>query len=399
MAAAARPWSAPESVSRVPGMPAAAVGPDGRAALAWNARNTAYGAQRVSRRGFGAPFALRKQRNAVGASVVRFDAAGNALFAHRRYLQGAHRMESATLRPSGSRTSPITLSGPGSSAYDPTFAAVAPDAFAPRPMLTWWRREPGRVQLATAVGGRLLVAENDRLPDNSSARYALGEEGSLYAVSAVAGAVVLSVRAPGGAFSTAVPVAAGPGPFRQPDIAIGPGGTLGIAWREYDGRTYRARAVVGRPGAFGAVATLSGADDRAVSPRIVITSEGAVRVAFVSTAPGNDRGQRGYGPLKLATLAGARQTLATAAGAARTFALGADGRGGAALVWQRREAGHVDGAVIARSVRLSGRLAQRQTLTAPGERGLGLSLAVGPRGDALAAWTTAGRLRAAHRPG
>ncbi len=375
------------------------MGPDGRAALAWSARNTAYGARRTSSgRGFGAPFAFRKQRNLISDSVVAFDAAGNALFAHRRYLEAAHRMESATLRPGGSRTSPITLSGAGSSAYGATFAAVAPDAFAARPVLTWWRREPGRVQLATAVNGRLLASENDRLPDNSSARYALGRDGTLYAVSALSGAVMLAVRPPGGTFSTAAPVAVGRGPFREPDIAIGPGGALGIVWREYDGRTYRARAVLGRPGAFAAVATLSGADDRAVSPRIVVSTAGAVRVAFVSTAPGTDRPQRGYGPLKLATLTTTRQTLATVAGAARTFALGADGRGGTTLAWQRREAGHSGGAIFVRAIAASGRLGARRTLTAPGERGSGLSLALGPR-DALAAWTTPGRLRAAHRPG
>ena len=134
---AAEPWSAAETVSRAPGTPAVALGPDGRAAIVWGARGKAYGARRSAARGFGQPFSLYGAQIADADPAVAFDRDGNALFAFRRLLEANHRMLTATLRPSGSRTSAFSLSGPGSSANDPTFAAPAAGT------LAGCRRSPG----------------------------------------------------------------------------------------------------------------------------------------------------------------------------------------------------------------------------------------------------------------
>ncbi len=399
---AARPWGSPETVSHVPGTPVAAIGPGGVAVLAWSAHNAAYGARRTARRGFGEPFALYKQVHAVGFATVAYDAHGSALFAFRRYVERNHRILGATLRPSGSRTDAISLSGPGSSAYEPTFASPPAGMLAADPVALWWRRDatpPTRVQLARSFGGRLLVSANDTLPDAAGAAYAQTADGTILAATATGGRVTLSERLPGAAFGPAAVLTEGPGTVRDADVAVGGDGTVAVSWRRYVAATYRTFVSVRRPaGSFAPAVAVSGADERAVSPRVCVTSDGVVRVAFLTTAPGN-AGPRS-GRLRLTTLDGANRTVTAGSQTATAFDIAADGRRGVTLLWQRHERGHVGGAVLVRAVTPAGSLGKRQVLTRPGEDASGIDLAVAAGGDALAAWQTDDfhRLRAARRP-
>jgi hypothetical protein len=418
-AAAAGAWGPAETVSRAGGVPGrtrgmdrprAAIDARGTAVLAWtgpgrSAREGAFGARRVSARGFGVPFGMRVQDRLVEMATVQASAAGDFPIAWRRFLVSNHRVESTTVRRSGARTGgPISLSGPGSSAYEPEFAAVAAGTLPAAPVLTWSRRETGRAQLARAVGGRLLAGRNVRVPGAIGARYVQRPDGRLVAAAVPDenGSVVAVDADAADAFGTPVVVAAGPGPFREADIAVAPDGAVAVAWREYDGATYRARVALRPAGAaaFGAPVTLSGAGERALGPRVDITSDGTVRVAWLSGAPGDDRAKPTLGPLVLATVGGATQTVTPSGGGARSFDIGADGRGGQTLAWQRRQPGRGPGAIFARAVTPGGALGRAQRLTFGAERGVSLDLAVGPRGDAVAAWTNAAgtRLRAAYRP-
>lgn len=405
-APAAKPWERAETVSRVPGAPAAAIDAQGFTVLAWAGgsagRRGAYGARRTQSRGFGEPFGLRTQRNWVDSAAVAFSASGDAIVAYRRFLAGNHRIESRTVRRSGSRTPPVSLSGPGSSAYDPAFTAVAAGGLAPDPVLAWWRREADRVQLARAVNGRLFTSSNDTVAGAQRAQYAQLAGGTVLAASATPTAVLIAARPPGGDFGEPVTIASGSGPFRDAQLAVGPQDEVAVAWREYDGDTYRLRVAVAPPdGAFGPAETLSSADERAVAPQVAITTDGAVRVAYRSTAPGNDSGPR-PGRLKLATTGGQSPAAVVTGGRQRALAyeLRAGGRGEVTLAWQRAEPGNLgSGAVFARAVTPSGRVGVRQLLTAPGEDGFSPTLAVGPRGDAVVAWVVGQeRLRAAYRP-
>jgi hypothetical protein len=404
-APAAQPWERPETVSRVPGLPSAAIGADGMTVLAWTGRSAggvgAYGARRTAARGFGEPFGLRKQRASVDDAAVQISDDGDAIIAYRRLVGRNHRIESATVRRSGSRTPTATLSGPGSSAYDPTFAPVAAGTLATDPVLTWWRRETDRVQIAQALGGRLLVSRNHTVAGGQRAQYAQLADGTVLAASATQKAALLAARPRGGDFGEAVSIASGSGPFKIADVAVGPDGAVAVAWREFDGSTYRLRAAVAPPGGpFGEQQTLSSADERAVTAQVAITAEGAVRVAYLAARPGNDNATSS-GRLKLVTLGDEDGPTVVTAGrqTARNFELAGDGRGGLTVAWQGTEGGFSSGAVFASAVTPSGRLGARHRLSAPGEDGYGLTLAVGFRGDALVAWVVGEeRVRAAHRP-
>ncbi|MCP9488796.1 MAG: hypothetical protein MSC31_02835 [Solirubrobacteraceae bacterium MAG38_C4-C5] len=392
-------------MSRVPGLPSAAIGADGMTVVAWTGRSAggagAYGARRTAARGFGEPFGLRKQRASVDDAAVQISADGDAIIAYRRLVERNHRIESRTVRRSGSRTPAVTLSGPGSSAYDPTFPPVAAGTLPPDPVLTWWRREPDRVQVSQAVGGRLFVSRNHTVAGGQRAEYAQLPDGTLLAASATSTAALLAARLPGGDFGEAVTIASGPGPFKIADVAVGPDGAVAVAWREFDGSTYRLRAAVAPPGGgFAQSQTLSSADERAVTAQVAITADGAVRVAYLAARPGNDNATSS-GRLKLVTLGDEDPPAVVTAGSqtARNFELASDGRGGLTVAWHGTEGGFSSGAVFASAVTPSGRLGVRHLLTAPGETGYGLTLAAGPRGDALVAWVVGDeRMRAAYRP-
>lgn len=402
---AAKPWGTVETVSRAPGLPSAAIDPRGVIVLAWNgssasARNGAFGARRTPRRGFGEPFALRTQRSAVGDVRAQATAGGDVIVAWRRFLESNHRMEATTVRSNGARVGPISLSGPGSSAFGAAFAAVAPGAFAAGPVLTWWRREADRAQLARAVGGRLLASRNATIRNAPGAAYAQRPDGRLLAASTEERRVLLHDAGAGDAFGPPVTLVAGRGPFRDADVAVNAAGTIAVAWREFDGRTYRARAAVLAAGAraFNPAETVSREGERAASVQVAVTAEGAVAVAYLSTAPGDDRQGRD-GRLRIATLGAAPRTLTAGRQTAAAFALESDAWSDVTVAWERDERG-LGGAIFARTFNPLGRLGARHKLTRTGEDGYGLDLAVGPRGDALAAWVTGDgeRLRAVRRP-
>ena len=294
----------------------------------------------------------------------------------------------------------ISLSGPGSSAFGHAFTAVAPGMFAPDPVLTWWRRETDRAQLARAVGGRLLASRNATIRNAPGAAYAQRRDGRLIAASTEERRVLLHDAGADDDFGPPVTLVAGRGPFRDADVAVNAAGTIAVAWREFDGRTYRARAAVLAAGAraFVGPETISQEDERAASVQVAVTAEGAVAVAYLATAPGDDRRGRD-GRLRVATLGTAPRTLTAGEQTAAAFALESDARSDVTVAWEREERG-LGGAIFARTFNPLGRLGARHKLTRTGEDGYGLDLAVGPRGDALAAWITGdgGRLRAVRRP-
>jgi hypothetical protein len=401
---AAKPWGAAETVSRAPGAPAVALGLDGRGAIGWGAKHAMYGARRSATRGFGQPFSLYREQIADADPAVALDRDGNALFAFRRLLESNHRILAATLRPSGSRTSAFSLSGPGSSANNPAFATPPAGTLSELPTLAWWRREgppggePNRVQFARSVGGRLLAADNDTLPGAAQASYAELPDGSVVAATTALGVPVIATRPPGGVLSAPQPVSSNTRSFWGADVATGPDGTVAVAWRDSDGGINRIFVAVRRPGAtaFDAPVLLSVARDRAQDPSVVVTLGGVVRVAYL--AVGITGTPSGGGRLLLATPGEPKRTVTPAGQLASDFDIAADGRGGVTLAWTRREPGHGGGAAFARAARPDGVLGSIKTLTAPGERALDLDLAAGVSGEALVAWQSGSRVRAAYRP-
>lgn len=237
-AQAAAPWRPAQTLSRTAGdRPAAAIG--GQSMVAWAAQRPGggsglYAVRRVSGARFGAPRALYTDARSMDGAAVQIDRRGNALVAFRRLIERNHRIASLTVRRGGGRTGPISLSGPGSSAYSPTFGTPPAGTLAERPTLAWWRRETDRVQTSRAVSGRLLVSATSVLPGAPDAEYALHADGTLLGAGATASEVALGTL--GSAGFTVQRLAGAPGPFRSAAVATGAGATAAVAWRAYTAR-------------------------------------------------------------------------------------------------------------------------------------------------------------------
>lgn len=396
---AAAPWGPADTVSRKAGFPQATLSPDGLAVVAWDADNAAYTARASARRrGFGSPFLLRaRQRNALSVEDAAVDAAGDTLVALRRHVRSNHRVEAMTIRRRGPRVGPVALSGPGRSAFFLRFAQTDPVRPAARPTLTWGRGSAA-IQLSQAVGGRLLVASGDVLSAPFDARCAQTADGTLWATLTTRNGVFLASRPPGGRFSTPAPVASGRGPFRDARIAAGEGDRFIVTWREFDGRTYLARAALHAAGALGAPVTVSSPGERASEAQGVVTTSGFGVVAYFGSPQGGDLTGPRAGRLRVARLGAAPRTATAPGERAEDLAFAADARGQATLAWIRDEPGGPGGTVRARSVTATTGLGTPVRLGDRRENAGALDLAVGPRGDAVLAWTSAGRVRAARRP-
>jgi hypothetical protein len=146
---------------------------------------------------------------------------------------------------------------------------------------------------------------------------------------------------------------------------------------------------------------VSAPEERALDIDVAVTTDGAVRVAYLAARYDDIRP---IGAVRLATLGGGNETLTPPGLDASDAAIGADGRGGTTVAWQRSAFGtsRQGNAIFARAITPSGRVGKRWKLTRTGEDGRDLTLAVGPDGSALAAWTSGegllgDRLRAIRR--
>lgn len=177
-----------------------------------------------------------------------------------------------------------------------------------------------------------------------------------------------------------------------------------MAWIEIGPVDRRTAHVSVRPpgGTFTTPVQISEPDERPIDLDVVITTDGPVRLAYL--AAGYDDISN-IGPVRLVTVDGERETLTPEGLDAVDLAIAADGRGGTTVAWQRRGAPPFYGqrnAIFARAITPSGEVGKRWKLTRTGEDGDDLTLAVGPDGSALVAWTAGesrlgDRLRAIRR--
>jgi hypothetical protein len=404
-------WGTVETVSRLPAPASAAIDDRGYSVLVWSrgdmVTRRVYGARRTPTRGFGEPFGLHTAGQARTWRSVTFDTKRNALVAWSRAIPDeGNRIESRAVRANGARTDTATVAEV--QGRDAQFAAVAAGTFAPRPVLTWRLDANRAIGLATARDGRLLDSEVDELPDTDAVSgvattgYALEADGTLVAAYTEGAAVVITERSRDGSFTepTRLP-GRGPGDAR---IALGPQGTVAVAWSaSVEGGPDDAAFVASRPpgGQFGAPTRVSAPEERALDIDVAVTTDGAVRVAYLAARYDDIRP---IGAVRLATLGGGNETLTPPGLDASDAAIGADGRGGTTVAWQRSAFGtsRRGNAIFARAITPSDRVGKRWKLTRTGEDGRDLTLAVGPDGSALAAWTSGegllgDRLRAIRR--
>lgn len=405
-AGAAGTWGTVETVSRLPGPASAAIDDRGYTVLVWSRgieiNRRVYGARRTPTRGFGEPFGLHTAEEARRWRSVTFDKQRNAIVAWHL----GTRTESRTVRPNGARTDRTTVVDFADDAAQ--FAAVAPGTFASRPVLAGTPNASSTVKFVRAREGLLTGppvidelpgSEGDQVPGFGSVAFGLRDDGTLVAAY-TDGPLLVSERAPGGRFAPPQRV---PDRSGSPRVAIGPDGTLAVAWEDFTGieRTAAFVSVRAPGGQFSAPVRLSTPEERPTDLDVVVTTEGAVRVAYLAAR--ND-GPRSIGPVRLVTLGAGSETLSAPGLDAGDLELAADGRGGTTVAWQRTDDanGRLGNAIFARAITPSGRVGKRWKLTRTGEDGTDIALAVAPDGSALVAWTSGegllgDRLRAIRR--
>lgn len=403
-------WGTVETVSRLPGPASAAIDDRGYIVLAWSrgveVTRRVYGARRTPTRGFGDPFGLHTAGEARTWRSVTFDSQRNAIVAwHRQADLGSrveNRTESRTVRPNGARTDTTVVADIVGA--EPHFAAVAPGTLAAHPVLGWGVLD--RVDLARARDGRLTDAQREEVIDGDDygfeeARFALTSDETVVAA-LYDGPLFVTERPPGGSFGPRQQISQSGQFAADPRLAIGPDGTIAAVW---EGPTAEGRSVFAsaRPpdGQFSPPMRVSAPDERPLDFDVVVTTDGIVRVAYLAARYDDIRP---IGPVRLATLAGERETLTPTGLDAADLRIAADGRGGTTVAWQRSGYGSPGqgNAIFARAITPSGRVGKRSKLTRTGEDGTDLELAVAPDGSALVAWTSGegllgDRLRAVRR--
>jgi hypothetical protein len=229
------------------------------------------------------------------------------------------------------------------------------------------------------------LTDNDDLRSIASVAFAETPRESLL-VTYDEGSLYVNERGSGDTLGPPQRVSSGNFTVDEPRVAVGPDGRVALAWTELFGDGTRVAFASVRPsgGEFSAPVRVSAPGELAGDADVVVTSDGAVRVAYLGGGP-RDSG----GPLRLVTLGGTRETLTAGGTDAFDLEMAADGRGGTTVAWQRGDPGGEGGrnAIFARAVTPSGRVGARRKLTRRGEDGVDLTLAVGADGSALVAWT------------
>jgi hypothetical protein len=395
-------WGPPETIDRTADVaaPSVAVG-QGGPVVAWlvHAKGWAIRASRSGR-----TFDLRRQSGELGAPLATMDAEGDTLIAYRRRFPDNDRLETRTIRPDGSRSAPMLLSGPGSSAYDPSFLAVPIGAPAAQPVVAWWLRESvpdgpiDYLKMDQATHGVFGYHPSNGAPGDPEGALGLLPDGTITMLDGRFNTAATAMLSPGGtAFGDRVIVAGASGDVGAVAMAAGADGTAVAAWTEYTVPT-RVRVSVRPPGGgFGPARTVGEEVDPIQGRQAlaaVVLPDGHVRVAWRVS---EDQTQRGA--VRVATLHSGRPATVTAPGeTADLVEMGTDARGRSTILWHDADVRHDDLGIVTRPVSPRGQVGRRTVLA---KAGRAPSLAVGADGSAIAAWVTPDRreIRAARQSG
>jgi hypothetical protein len=413
-AGAAEPWGPARTLAGAGGpfTPVVAVDDRGYALAAWervNGRSDVLAARRTPARAFGGPFPIDATGGErAGSPAVGFvDRTGYVV--HRRGSGGDEVfVVLRTVGPDGGRSRPVALSEPGRFP-----GAPATDRGPDGELLLWWgeRSLRGAVLAFTRVrvDGSVEPVQRLELGEAREVVAALGPGGGVLAAfisREVTGrfprVLVRSLGEDASAFGPAQAVSDGSRNPRELQIDVAFGGRAAVAWTASSGENEHViaaqRSGVGTT--FGAEEVLDGGAGFADQLALTATADGDLLAAW--SAPGADRAVTSAdGPVRLAEIGGnggPARTVTRAGVEADSVTLTAGGRGGATLAFIQDVGGR--GPVRAVAITRTERLGRVQRLSVPGERPVGLTLAAGPRGDAVALWVEQGnvRLRTARRP-
>jgi hypothetical protein len=395
---AAEPWGAARLLAEDGLAAGVALDDRGLAVAAFTERRGPRGRVRAARapagRAFGRPFALAPTGGLGLAPQVAFAGRTAAI----SYPRSRGRAELRLIGADGRRSAAAVL-GNGEAVGDAlgplaVFAAVdvvGPLAFIQTvPVTEGGTGPPAQVPLSGA-GGRFDVAVD-----------AAGGTLATWTQGAVGGRqqVMVARRAPGARTFGPPQALSDPSRYaRDPAVDVTAFGRAVVAWSDADGTGERLVVAERRTATerFGAPRVL--AEELVVDPDVAATAGGGLFVAWQAPPRGVTYGSQ-PGPLRLAAIGGEERPR-TVSGRARAggFALAAGGRGGATVAWRRLVPGRGGGHTEVRAITATGRLGRAQRLSPRGESTLGApSLAVGPRGDAIAAWPGTRGVRVARRP-
>jgi hypothetical protein len=396
-AGAAPAWTPPAELS-APGQTAyeqhVAIDPQGDAVVVWQRWNGTVSVIQAATRPAGgawsAPVDLSELAFSGQLPRVAIDAEGEAV-ATWEASSSVNAVQVATLAPGGGWSAPVTLSEPGRNSSDPV-VAIDPAGDA---IVVWSGANgagTGIAQEATRPAGGTWTA-----PVKLSAE---GQNAELPTVAiAPGGAAVVawsrsngtnfivqaSGRAPGGAWTAPLSLSKPGGGAGSSSVAIDPAGDAVVAWRRWNGSFEQIQAVrrTGEAGPWSTPVDLTRPEETAYGTVAMLDAAGDATVGWESL----------YGTSRLIAVAesGAGSTVwsgpTVLSGPAPGFepTLAVDPRGDAVAAWTERSSGNE---VVRTARREAGSSAWGTPvdLSPSGIENKAASIAIDPWGDAVTAW-------------
>lgn len=373
--------STPRSLTSVNGFAAApAIAPDGRAVVAVTdysaARSRVIAFTRSARGKWAAPRALRTSKQELLEPRAAFTGDGGAVFTwmRARRIDQEQVVETRRMAESGALGAVGVMSPPTQRAVLARLAG-GPGSSA---LIGW---EDGDYSLH--VDGDTIFARRQ-----FGFSLAMLADGTAVALSQAygPGGVQVRLRPPGGAWGPAATLS-GPRTAREAVLATGRDGTVAVAWAQNTGDAgYRVQVSIRPPGGeFSTAHTLEPDAGEARAPGLAVQPDGSVLVAWLSGARLSFRLRADEVRAAAVTAAGAASPSRRVSGLKRRLGLApdvfVDAAGDALVTWE-------DGRRLMAAARPGGeRFGAPRAVSAPGARIFSSRVVANGRGDALAAWT------------
>jgi hypothetical protein len=236
---------------------------------------------------------------------------GTAVAAWSRLDGSEYRVQASARTADGSWSAPVALSEAGADGWDPQVAVGRGGA-----ATVVWRRSDGsgdRIQAASRSSGATWSSPTSLSAPGQDAhdpQVAVGPDGTVIAVwgrwDGSTDRVQAASMAPAGTWSTPRNLSRAGQDAQAPQVSSGPDGRASVVWRQTDGVSEWVEAAIGRPDGTWPVPTdLSGSNVRAYGQQVATGSDGTVAVVWEWRDGAHDRvqgavldamRQRGGGP-------------------------------------------------------------------------------------------------------
>jgi hypothetical protein len=374
---------------------APALGADGRAAVAVTdfatdrSRVVAY--TRAARGRWSGARVLRSSRQELLEPAAAFTGDGTGVFAWVRAprIDQEQLVESRRLLGSGAFEPVRTLSTPGERALL-TRVAAGPGSLA----LVGWEDADSALRVSETGSGEAGAGAAQTIFARRQFAYSLAHlpDGTAVALSQSfgAGGVQVRLRPPGASWGTPVTLS-GARTAREASLAAGGDGTVAVAWAQHTDTGYRVQLSVRPPGGeFSSARTVAGDGGEARAPGLAVQPDGTVLVAWVASAELSFLVRGGEVRMAAVTSDGDVSTAQRASSEGRRIAAApqvfTDAAGDALVTWEEGRR------LVAATRSASGRLGAPEFVSPAGVRVFTPRVVANARGQALAAW-------AVERPG